>query len=59
MDEVKVIAALEDEISRLKANLDAGPGPGQDPQTFAFYSEGQVYGLEYALRKIRDESGPG
>ncbi len=57
VDEVKVIAALEDEVSRIKSILDAGPEAGADPQTFAFYSEGQLYGLEFALRKIREEPG--
>jgi hypothetical protein len=58
VDEQQVIGALEDEVSRIKANLAAGPEPGADSQTFAFYSEGQLYGLEYALRKIRGEHEP-
>lgn len=58
VDEETVIAALEDEVSRIRANLDAGPTTGEDPQTFAFYSEGQLYGLEYALRAIRGELKP-
>jgi hypothetical protein len=58
VDEETVIAALEAEVSRIRANLDAGPATGADPQTFAFYSEGQLYGLEYAVRKIRGEPDP-
>lgn len=53
-----MIAALEDEVSRIRANLAVGPPTGKDPQTFAFYSEGQLYGLEYALRTIRGEPKP-
>jgi hypothetical protein len=59
VDEEKVIAALEDEVSRIKSNLAAGHEGDEDPQTFTVYSEGQLHGLEYALRKIRSEPEPG
>ena len=54
-----MIAALEDEVSRIKSNLAAGHEGDEDPQTFTVYSEGQLHGLEYALRKIRSEPEPG